>query len=105
MDFCHLVLVLEQRRHTTQCLLDGAEHSVSLANHRNQSIAKHWQRYLALPIGDVLEKRVRVSQALDRSNVNNPFCCSHNGDSLDQSSWLGLRAARDLGGEIAERSA
>ena len=36
--------------------------------------------------------------------MNNPVCCSHNGDSLDQSSWLGLRAARVLGGEIAERA-
>lgn len=69
-----------------QAMLKAAD---ELANHRNQSIAKHWQRYrpmiylaadtgmrpqeyLALPIGDVLERGVRVSQALDRSNRIGP---------------------------------
>ena len=69
-----------------QAMLRAAD---NLANHRNQSIAKHWQRYrpmvylaadsgmrpqeyLAIPIGDVLEKGVRVSQALDRSNRIGP---------------------------------
>lgn len=60
-----------------------------LAKHPNQSIAKAWRRYraivylaadsgmrpqeyLALPVHDFLEKGVRVSQALDRSNKIGP---------------------------------
>jgi len=60
-----------------------------LASHKNQSIAKAWRRYramiylaadtgmrpqefLALPIQDFLERGVRISQALDRSNRIGP---------------------------------
>jgi integrase len=60
-----------------------------LAAHRNQSIAKAWKRYqaiiylaadtgmrpqeyLALPVHSLLEKGVRVTQALDRSNKIGP---------------------------------
>lgn len=69
-----------------QLILSTAD---QLANHRNQSIAKAWaryramvylaadtgmrpQEYLVLPMHDLLDKGVRVSQALDRSNKIGP---------------------------------
>ncbi|GGC12545.1 site-specific integrase [Novosphingobium endophyticum] len=69
-----------------QLILDAAD---ALAVHRNGSIAKAWKRYqamiylaldtgmrpqeyLALPTQDLLEKGVRVTQALDRSNKIGP---------------------------------
>jgi integrase len=67
-------------------MLQAADH---LANHKNLQIAKPWaryrpmiylaadsgmrpQEYLALPLADLLEQGVRITQALDRSNRIGP---------------------------------